>query len=209
MEPFVRLTAVAAPLLRDNIDTDAIIPSREMRSVSKRGLADGLFAGWRYTRIGGREPNPDFVLNRPDYAGTRILLGGANFGCGSSREHAAWALAEYGVRAILAPSFNPIFHGNCIRNGIVPVVLAAEAIAALAADIATAPQARPLTVDLEACTVATADGQTQGFVIADEARDMLLHGLDAIELTLRDKAAIDAFIDVDRQRRGWVYRATT
>lgn len=209
MEPFVRLTAVAAPLLRDNIDTDAIIPSREMRSVSKRGLADGLFAGWRYTRIGGREPNPDFVLNRPDYAGTRILLGGANFGCGSSREHAAWALAEYGVRAILAPSFNPIFQGNCIRNGIVPVVLTAEAIAALAADVATAPQARPLTVDLEACIIATTDGQTQSFVIADEARDMLLHGLDAIDLTLRDKAAIDAFIDADRRRRRWAYRLPT
>jgi 3-isopropylmalate/(R)-2-methylmalate dehydratase small subunit len=129
MEPVRLLTAVAAPLLRANIDTDTIIPSREMKSVAKTGLAAGLFAGWRYTAIGGREPNPEFVLNQPAYAGTRILLGGENFGCGSSREHAVWALHEYGIRAVIAPSFAPIFFGNCVRNGIVPVVLPAAQIA--------------------------------------------------------------------------------
>jgi len=203
MEPFTRMTAVAAPLIRDNIDTDAIIPSREMTSVSKRGLADGLFAGWRYTAIGGREPNPAFVLNQPAYAGARILLAGANFGCGSSREHAAWALAEHGFRAVIAPSFNPIFHGNCIRNGIVPVVLDADMIDRLAADVAADPQGHRLTIDLEVGCVSDADGLAERFSLPDEARDMLLHGLDAIDLTLREKARIDAFaVAFDERRSG-------
>jgi len=108
MQKFAVLTCVAAPLLRANVDTDAIIPSREMKTASKSGLADGLFAGWRYARIGSREPNADFVLNQPACAGVQVLLAGENFGCGSSREHAAWALAEYGIRALIAPSFAPI-----------------------------------------------------------------------------------------------------
>src|SRR5207302_9959572 len=122
-EPFTKLTAVAAPLIRANVDTDAIIPSREMKTVSKTGLADGLFAGWRYREVGGRDPKPDFVLNDRAYAGAQILLSGVNFGCGSSREHAVWALAEYGFRAVLAESFSPIFRGNCVRNGVAPVEL--------------------------------------------------------------------------------------
>lgn len=207
MEPFTRLTAVAAPLLRDNIDTDAIIPSREMRSVSKTGLADGLFAGWRYIGIGTRDLDPAFVLNQPAYATTRIILGGTNFGCGSSREHAAWALAEYGIRIIVAPSFNPIFHGNCIRNGIVPVTLDASAIAALAKIVAPDPQGRLLTIDLPAQSLTAADGTTHEFPIADEAKEMLLNGLDAIDLTLKRRADIEAFIAADRARRAWVYAA--
>jgi 3-isopropylmalate/(R)-2-methylmalate dehydratase small subunit len=148
MKPFTTLTAIAAPLLRDNVDTDAIIPSREMRSVSKKGLADGLFAGWRYVAIGSREPQRDFVLNRPRYAGARILVSGANFGCGSSREHAVWALAEFGIRAVVAPSFNPIFQANCIANGVVPVLLDRDVVATIAA--ALEESASPhLTVDLD------------------------------------------------------------
>ena len=135
MLKFDVLTAVAAPLLRANVDTDAIIPSREMKSVSKTGLAAGLFAGWRYTQIGGREPDPDFVLNQPAYAGAQVLLAGENFGCGSSREHAVWALLEFGIRAIIAPSFAPIFRMNCVRNGILPVCLPAATIAALAESV--------------------------------------------------------------------------
>lgn len=205
MEPFIRLTAVAAPLIRANIDTDAIIPSREMRSVGKTGLADGLFAGWRYTAIGGREPDPAFVLNQPVYAAARILLTGANVGCGSSREHAAWALAEYGFRAIVAPSFNPIFHGNCVRNGIVPVVLPADAIAALAEAVSSDPPAAQLTVDLPMQSVTSPFGVTYRFDIAGEAKAMLIGGLDAIDLTLRHRAEIAAFVAVDRAARGWVY----
>jgi 3-isopropylmalate/(R)-2-methylmalate dehydratase small subunit len=205
MEPFTRLTAVAAPLLRDNIDTDAIIPSREMRSVSKTGLADGLFAGWRYVGIGTRDPDPSFVLNQPAYADTRIILGGANFGCGSSREHAAWALAEYGIRVIVASSFNPIFQGNCIRNGIVPVTLDRETIASLATALAPDPQGLRITVDLPTQILTGPDGTAHAFPIADEAKEMLLDGLDAIDLTLKRRAEIDGFVAADRVRRGWVY----
>lgn len=205
MEPFTRLTAVAAPLLRANVDTDAIIPSREMKSVSKTGLADGLFAGWRYTAIGGREPNPDFVLNRPGFAGASIMLGGENFGCGSSREHAVWALHEYGFRAVIAPTFNPIFRGNCVRNGIVPVVLPADAIANLAATVERDPGGSPLTVDLPAQTVSAPDGQSYPFDIDAEAKEMLLEGLDSIDLTLKNRDAIAAWTARDRAARPWIY----
>lgn len=194
-EPFTTLTAIAAPLLRDNVDTDAIIPSREMKSTGKTGLAGGLFAGWRYLDA-ERTPNPDFVLNQPEFAGARILASGVNFGCGSSREHAVWALAEYGVRCIIAQSFAPIFHGNCIRNGIVPVVLDGEAIAALAG--------REVRVDLPTQVVRCAD-QCWRFAIEAEAKAMLLEGLDAIDLTLKHREAIAAFHARDRAQRPWVY----
>jgi 3-isopropylmalate/(R)-2-methylmalate dehydratase small subunit len=205
MERFGTLTAVAAPLIRANIDTDAIIPSREMKAVSKTGLADGLFAGWRYTEIGGREPNPDFVLNRPGYAGTRILLGGENFGCGSSREHAVWALVEYGIRAVIAPTFSPIFYNNCIRNGIVPVRLAAATIALLASQVEADPARNRLTVDLPAQLVRAPDGGEHRFEIEAEAKEMLLEGLDAIDLTLKHREAIDSFLARDRAARPWIY----
>ena len=205
MEPFTRLTAVAAPLIRANVDTDAIIPSREMKTVSKTGLADGLFAGWRYREIGGREPDPAFVLNQPAYSKARILLGGENFGCGSSREHAVWALAEYGIRAIVAPSFSPIFYGNCVRNGVLPVRLPADAIAALAEDVAADPAGRRLTIDLESCEVTAPGGTLYRFEMEPEPREMLLEGLDAIDLTLKHRPAIEAFRRADRLARPWIY----
>jgi 3-isopropylmalate/(R)-2-methylmalate dehydratase small subunit len=205
MRKFDVLTAVAAPLLRANVDTDAIIPSREMKSVSKHGLADGLFAGWRYTTIGGREIDPQFVLNQPAYAGTQILLSGENFGCGSSREHAVWALLEYGIRAVVAPSFAPIFHGNCVRNGILPVRLEAAGIARLADSVAPDPQRRVLTVDLVRQRVSGPGGLEFAFEIEREEREMLLEGLDAIDLTLKHRDAIDAFRDRDRAQRPWIY----
>ena len=195
MTPFTTLTAIAAPLIRDNIDTDAIIPSREMKSVGKTGLADGLFAGWRYTAIGSREPDPSFVLNDSRYAGAQILLAGANFGCGSSREHAAWALAEYGFRAIVAASFNPIFRGNCVRNGIVPVEIDATQIDADG----------PITIDLPRQTLTSASGQHIAFAIDAEAKAMLIGGLDAIDMTLARAAEIAHFRDADRVRRPWAY----
>ena len=204
MDPFRSLRAVAAPILRANVDTDAIIPSREMKSVSKTGLADGLFAGWRYTSIGGREPNPEFVLNQPAYAGTKILLGGENFGCGSSREHAVWALHEYGIRVVIAPSFSPIFRGNCVRNGIVPVTLAAEEVTKLAEFVMADPSVHQLEVDLEACEV-RAGANIQRFELESEAREMLLEGLDGIDLTLKHRADIDAFVARDRLQRPWIY----
>lgn len=199
MTPFTSLTATAAPLLRDNIDTDAIIPSREMKGTGKTGLADGLFAAWRYLGPSGRNPDPAFVLNQPPFADAQMLLSGANFGCGSSREHAVWALAEYGIRAVIAPSFAPIFAGNCMRNGIVPAPLPAEAIAEIAAD------GGPVTIDLATQTVSLADGRSWPFAIGGEAKAMLLEGLDAIDLTFKHKAAIAAFQATDRVARPWIY----
>ena len=203
MTPFTTLIATAAPLLRDNVDTDAIIPSREMKGTGKTGLADGLFAAWRYTSAGGRDPDPAFVLNQPAYADAQILLSGANFGCGSSREHAVWALAEYGIRAVIAPSFAPIFAGNCMRNGIVTAPIPAEAVAEIAAD------GGPVTVDLPAQTVSLADGRSWPFAIGGEAKAMLLEGLDAIDLTFKHKAAIAAFQAADRKARPWIYFGET
>jgi len=205
MRPFDVLTAVAAPLIRANVDTDAIIPSREMKSVSKHGLAGGLFAGWRYTTIGGRDPDPRFVLNQPAYAGAQILLSGENFGCGSSREHAVWALLEYGIRAVIAPSFAPIFYGNCVRNGVLPVRLEAAAIARLAGAVAPDPQAHRLSVDLVHQRVTGPDGLEFGFVIERAEREMLLEGLDAIDLTLKHRDTIEAFRARDRGQRPWIY----
>lgn len=194
--PFTRVTSPAVPLLRDNVDTDAIIPSREMKSVSKRGLADGLFAGWRYLSGQGRVPNPDFVLNDPALAGATILLGGVNFGCGSSREHAVWALAEYGIRAIVAPSFNPIFRNNCVRNGVLPVELD---------PVPLAGELRPLTIDLADQCLSDGTGQVWRFEIDEESKAMLLGGLDEIDLTLRMAAEIAAFRSADRIARPWSY----
>jgi len=205
MEPFTVLTATALPLVRDNVDTDAIIPSREMRTVSKQGL-DGLFAGWRYRTIGGRDPDPAFVLNDPARSGAHILIAGANFGCGSSREHAVWALAEYGIRAIVAPSFSPIFRGNCIANGLVPVVLPRDVVDALAAEVEGEP-AMAITVDLPAGEVRTGAGASWPFEIEPEARTALIEGLDPIEQTLRAVEAIQAFRAEDRSRHPWIYEA--
>ena len=190
MTPFTTLKSVVAPLLRDNIDTDTIIPSREMRSTGRTGLADGLFAPWRY--VHGRTLDPDFVLNRPAFADAQILASGENFGCGSSREHAVWALAEWGIRAVVAKSFAPIFAGNCIRNGVLPIVLEAQSIAQIAGT--------EVTIDLPTQKIAG-----HSFAIDAEAKAMLVGGLDAIALTLTHADAIATFHARDRAARPWVY----
>ena len=205
MDKFFTHTGIAAALLRANIDTDAIIPSREMKTVSKTGLADGLFAGWRYLDAAARRPDPAFVLNRPAQQGTSILLGGANFGCGSSREHAVWALKEYGIRAVIAPGFGAIFAGNCVRNGLLPVVLAEDRVAALAASVDVDPQYRQLRVDLQQCVVVDAAGIVHPFELAASQREMLLKGLDPIALTLEARERIDAFQARDRIARPWIH----
>lgn len=196
MTPFTTLSSIGVPLLRDNVDTDAIIPSREMKSTGRTGLAEGLFAPWRYTDVATRVPDPDFPLNRPEALGAQILLGGANFGCGSSREHAVWALAEYGIRCIIAESFAPIFRANCIRNGILPIALERDAVDGLAWQM--------VDVDLMAQIVG-ADGKTTPFAIEVEPRQMLLEALDAISLTLKSLPEIDAWTAADRARRPWIY----
>ncbi len=192
MEPFTLHLGVAAPLLRTNIDTDAIIPSREMRRVSKNGLGAGLFADWRYLDVPSRIPDPGFVLNQPAYSGASILLAGANFGCGSSREHAVWALSEFGIRAIVAPSFSPIFHKNCIANGLLPAALDARAVRSLAGSTTPDPQANRLTVDLAMMTIASHEGSYR-FDIGVADRRRLLEGLDPIAFTETQASDIDAF----------------
>lgn len=209
MEPIVRHTGVSAPLLRINIDTDAIIPSREMRLVSKKGLGEGLFASWRYVLPDSREDNPDFILNKPQYANTTIILSGNNFGCGSSREHAVWALAEYGIRVIIAPSFGTIFYQNCIRNGILPVVLDNELVQVLAAEVSEDPQHHKLTIDLQSQTVESVSGHKAEFEIESGHKEMLLNGLDSIGLTLKFENDISAFEAQDATSRYWVNRAVT
>jgi 3-isopropylmalate/(R)-2-methylmalate dehydratase small subunit len=188
-QPFTRHTGIAAPLFRDNIDTDQIIPSREMKSVSKTGLKDGMFAGQRYTE--GRTPNPDFILNNPAYVDATILLPGKNFGCGSSREHAVWALKEYGFRAVIAESFGEIFYNNCVRNGILPIILDVNEIRALPAQV---------TIELSSQTV-----NGISFDIPQGDKNMLLSGLDAIALTLEHRADISAFLKSDKAARPWMY----
>ena len=196
MTPIVTLSSIAAPLLRDNVDTDAIIPSREMRSTGRTGLADGLFAPWRYLDADTRTPDLAFVLNHPEFGEAQILLGGANFGCGSSREHAVWALAEWGIRCVIAQSFAPIFRNNCIRNGVLPVELDRAEIASLAG--------QTIEVDLTAQTIRHRD-KAFAFAIDAEARAMLVEGLDAIDLTLKDKPAYQAWLAKDRLLRPWIY----
>lgn len=205
MEPFTDLTAVALPLMRPNVDTDAIIPSREMKRVSKKGLAQGLFAGWRYLAAGSYDSNPDFILNDPAYAHARILLSGGNFGCGSSREHAVWALREYGFKAIIAPSFGSIFQNNCLRNGVLPVVLNAAAVHDLARQVAENPQANRIAISLEQQSVTAPDGRQYAFDIAPQYKEMLQGGLDFIDVTLKHRKMIETFRQQDKARRPWAY----
>jgi 3-isopropylmalate/(R)-2-methylmalate dehydratase small subunit len=205
VKPFVTFEGVAVPLLRAHVDTDAIIPSREIKGVGKGGLAEGLFAGWRYVAGEGRRPDPAFVLNEPAYADAAILLAGENFGCGSSREHAVWALLEYGFKAILAPSFSPIFFRNCVRNGLLAGCVAEEALEALAEAVTADPQRRPLRIDLQAGFVSGPDGAIHPLTIDAQSRDMLLSGVDLIALTMEHAPLIAAFRETDRALRPWAY----
>lgn len=206
-KPFLRRSGVAAPLLIDNVDTDQIIPSREMKAVSRDGLGEALFAGWRYVAPGSREENPDFILNKSAYRGATILLGGKNFGCGSSREHAVWALKEFGIAAIIAPSFGEIFSGNCIRNGVLPIVADVKMVRAVARLVESDPARRLLDIDLpqQRVSVRGAEGSGFDFAIDAYAKRLLTEGLDPIGLTLTRKADIDAFLSKDAARRPWVY----
>ena len=206
MTPFTQHRGVALPLLRDNIDTDAIIPSREMRSVSRSGLAAGLFAPWRYLDPDARTPNPEFALNQPEYSGASILLAGDNFGCGSSREHAVWALMESGFRAVIAPSFATIFRNNALRNGLLTVALEQHDLDELVEWVSADPVTHAIKLDLEACTIeSNPDQNKRVFSVDPTAREMLLEGLDEIGLTEQSIDLVARFEEQDQALRPWVY----
>ncbi len=199
MQPFRTHTGIAVPLDRANIDTDQIIPKQFLKRIERTGFGEFLFYDWRFTPSG--DPNLDFVLNEPRYRGASILLTGRNFGCGSSREHAPWALADYGFRAIVAPSFADIFFNNAFKNGLLPVLLPESRVAELMRRTQATPGYQ-LTVDLESCTVRDAEGFSATFKVDAFRRHCLLNGLDEIGLTLQHEAAIAAF-EARRAQRGW------
>ena len=196
MEPFIVHTGRVAALPRANVDTDQIIPKQFLKRVERTGFGPALFYDWRYLPDGS--PDPAFELNAPKAQGATLLLAGANLGCGSSREHAPWALADYGFRAILAPSFADIFHGNCCQNGLLPARLPEAAVRELFRRYAAAPEGYELTVDLVTTTVRDARGFEASFDIPAYRRAMLLEGLDEIGRTLQHEAEIAAF---ERARR--------
>jgi len=191
MEPFIRHTGKVAALPRANVDTDQIVPKQFLARVERTGFGPALFHDWRFAPDG--TPNPDFELNRPAAQGASILVAGANFGCGSSREHAVWALREYGFRAVVAPSFADIFHANCCQNGVVPVRLSPEEVAELVRRHQAAGGAYVLTVDLEEQLVDDGSGFRTRFAIDAYRREMLLTGLDQIGRTLLVEERIAAF----------------
>lgn len=205
MKKFTKFTGIAAPLMRKNIDTDAIIPGKFLTKVEKTGYGDGLFGQWRYLD-GKREENPDFILNRSPYRKAVILLADENFGCGSSREAAVWALAGFGIRCVIAPSFADIFFNNCFKNGLLPVILKDIEVYALARQIEKSDGKGLVTVDLESCQVTSPRGQIYHFNVNKLYREMLLEGLDPIDATLRYEPEINSYQEKDRETRPWVYR---
>ena len=198
MQPFVKLTGLVAPLDRPNVDTDQIIPKQFLKRIERTGFGEFCFNDWRYRPDGTL--NPDFELNAPQYQGAGILVAGRNFGCGSSREHAPWALLEYGFRCLIAPSFADIFRNNCAQNGILTVILPEEQTSELIRKAQSTPGYQ-LTVDLETCTVDDGRGFHARFEVSPSVRQRLLLGLDEIGQTLQRDAAISAF---EAQRPTWL-----
>ena len=202
MDAFTVLTGLVAPLDRVNVDTDQIIPKQYLKTIKRTGLREGLFTDWRYGSDGS--PNPDFFLNQPRYQGATILLARDNFGCGSSREHAPWALLDYGFRCMIAPSFADIFFNNCFKNGMLPVVLQPAEVAQLFKEVAAQPGYQ-LTVDLAAQTVTTPAGASFRFNIDPFGKECLLKGLDEIGLTLQHEADITAYEQRRKLEAPWLF----
>jgi 3-isopropylmalate/(R)-2-methylmalate dehydratase small subunit len=199
MEAFNTLNGLVAPMDRENVDTDAIIPKQFLKSIRKTGFGPNLFDAWRYLDAGypgqdpaSRRPNPEFVLNQPRYEGASILLARKNFGCGSSREHAPWALVQYGFRALIAPSYADIFFNNCFKNGVLPITLS-EAVVSSLFDAVHAHPGYRLTIDLGRQLVVEADGHEVGFEVHAFRKYCLMNGLDDIDLTLKHADKIRAF----------------
>ena len=213
MEPFRIHSGIVAPMDRENVDTDAIIPKQFLKSIKRSGFGPNLFDAWRYLDPGepgqdpaSRRPNPDFVLNQPRYRGASILLARKNFGCGSSREHAPWALQQYGFRALIAPSYADIFFNNCFKNGVLPIVLGELQVARLFDEVAAFTGYR-LTIDLERQVVITPESDEIAFEIEPFRKYCLLGGFDDIALTLRHADKIRAFEAERLLKQPWL--ATT
>ena len=211
MDKFTVLDGLVAPLDRPNVDTDAIIPKQFLKSIKRSGFGPNLFDEWRYLDHGEpgmdnstRPVNPDFVLNFPRYQGAQVLLARENFGCGSSREHAPWALEDQGFRVVIAPSFADIFFSNCYKNGLLPIVQPAEVVDQLFNEC-LASEGYRLTVDLAAQTVTTPSGQSFAFEITAHRKHCMLNGLDEIGLTLAHADKIRAFEDSRKQNLPWLY----
>ncbi len=211
MEVFTQLEGIVVPLNRANVDTDAIIPKQFLKSIRRTGYGPYLFDEWRYEDRGepgmdctNRPQRKDFVLNQPRYAGASILLAGENFGCGSSREHAPWALLDYGFRCIIAPSFADIFYNNCFKNGILPVVLDEAVVQRLMAEC-EAQEGYRLIVDLPQQTITTPSGEHFSFAVDDFRKHCLLHGLDDIGLTLQHADEIRAYEQRRKQEAPWLF----
>ncbi|PWE27412.1 3-isopropylmalate dehydratase small subunit [Pararhodobacter marinus] len=201
MEKFTKLTGIAAPMPLVNIDTDMIIPKQFLKTIKRSGLGVNLFDEMRYDRNGNEIP--DFVLNQPAYREAEILVAGDNFGCGSSREHAPWALKDFGIKCVISTSFADIFFNNCFKNGILPVVLPAEAVTYLMEDATKGANAR-LTVDLEEQTVTASDGKTFSFEVDPFRKHCLMNGLDDIGLSLEKVSAIDAYESRAKTQFPWL-----
>ncbi|MDE2389684.1 MAG: 3-isopropylmalate dehydratase small subunit [Betaproteobacteria bacterium] len=211
MEKFHTFTGLVAPLDRANVDTDAIIPKQFLKSIKRSGFGQNLFDEWRYLDHGEpgmdpaqRQPNPEFVLNQPRYRGAQILLARANFGCGSSREHAPWSLQDYGFRVIVAPSFADIFFNNCFKIGLLPVVLDAAILDRLFEEV-KATEGYRLTVDLEQQTVTTSQNNVYAFAVDTFRKHCLLNGLDEIGLTLQQAEKIKQFEQKRRNEQPWLF----
>ncbi|MEO9682131.1 MAG: 3-isopropylmalate dehydratase small subunit [Tateyamaria sp.] len=201
MDKFETLTGIAAPMPLVNIDTDMIIPKQFLKTIKRSGLGVNLFDEMRFDRQGNE--NPDFVLNNDAYRAAEILVAGDNFGCGSSREHAPWAIKDFGIRCVISTSFADIFYNNCFKNGILPIALPAEAVGVLMKDAEKGANAR-MTVDLEAQTVTTSDGEVFNFEVDAFKKHCLIEGLDDIGLTMAKEASIDSFEAQASQARPWV-----
>jgi 3-isopropylmalate/(R)-2-methylmalate dehydratase small subunit len=212
MQKFSRLDGLVAPMDRANVDTDAIIPKQFLKSIKRSGFGVNLFDAWRYLDHGEpgmdnskRKLNPDFVLNQPRYKGANVLVARRNFGCGSSREHAPWALDDYGFRAVIAPSYADIFYNNCFKNGLLPIVLPEIQVDRIFHDVAAFPGFR-LAIDLEAQTVSYPDGrQSFQFEVDEFRKHCLLNGLDDIGLTLRHVEEIKTFESKRRLEQPWLF----
>ncbi len=201
MEKFEKLTGIAAPMPLVNIDTDMIIPKQFLKTIKRSGLGVNLFDEMRFDDNG--DEIPGFVLNQPQYREAEIIVAGDNFGCGSSREHAPWALKDFGIKSVISTSFADIFYNNCFKNGILPIVLPREAVNVLMKDAEKGSNAR-MIVDLEAQTVTTSDGESFAFEVDPFKKHCLIEGLDDIDLSLEKAASIDAFESQAAQARPWV-----